>query len=79
MLVPFGFRGADFGKREKNVTPAQLYLRQKSALHAAEKYYTPEEFQQLLADLRDGLISVQIYDEGIIIDRPPRRCTVGLR
>jgi hypothetical protein len=50
VLAPFGFRGADFGKRQKDVTPAQKYLREKSALHAAEKYYTPEEFQQLLAD-----------------------------
>jgi hypothetical protein len=72
VLAPFGYLGANFGKREKDATAAQLYLRHKSALLAAEKYYTPEEFQQLLADLRDGLIAVQIYDEGIIIDRPAR-------
>ena len=36
---------------------------------AAEKYYTPDEFAQLMADLRDGLITVRIYDDGIVIDR----------
>ncbi len=71
MLAAFGY--LDAHKREKAGTAAQLYLRQKSALLAAVKYYTPEEFEQLLADLRDGLISVQIYDECIIIDRPARR------
>jgi hypothetical protein len=70
-LAPFGYLGANFGK--KDVTPSQLHLRQKSALLAVEKYYTPEEFEQLMADLRDGLISVRIYDDGIIVDRPRRR------
>jgi hypothetical protein len=50
VLAWFGFPGVDFGKRQKDVTPAQKYLGEKSALLAAEKYYTPEEFQQLLAD-----------------------------
>ena len=68
----YGYLGGNVGKREKDVTPSQRYLREKSALHAAEKYYTPEEFEQLLADLRDGLITVRIYDEGLIIDRPGR-------
>ena len=77
VLSPLGY--LDLNKREKGLTHAQLYLRQKSALFAAEKLYTPEEFEQLLADLHAGLISVQIYDEGIIVDRPARRCTVGLR
>ncbi len=44
MLAPFGNLGANFGKWGKGVTPSQLHLRQKSALLAAEKYYTPEEF-----------------------------------
>ena len=39
---------------------------------AAEKYHTPEEFAQLMADLRDGLITVRIYNDGIVIDRPSR-------
>ena len=33
---------------------------------AAEKYYTPE---QLMADLSYGLVTVRIYDGGIVIDR----------
>jgi hypothetical protein len=52
VLAPFGYLGANFGK--KDVIPSQLDLRQKSALLAAEKYYTPEEFEQLMADLREG-------------------------
>jgi hypothetical protein len=44
VLAPFGNLGANFGKWGKGVTPSQLHLRQKSALFAAEKYYTPEEF-----------------------------------
>ena len=73
MLGRFGYLGANFGKREQKSTPAQQYLRDKAALMAAEKYYTPDEYAQLMADLRDGLISVRIYDEGIIIERPGRR------
>ena len=72
-MLAFGYLGADFRRREKDATAAQLYLRQKAALHAAEKYYTPEEFEQILADLRDGLITVRIYDDGLIVDRPGRR------
>lgn len=39
---------------------------------AAEKYYTPEEFEQVMADLSNGLITVRIYDDGIVIDRDGR-------
>ena len=73
MLGRFGYLGANFGKREQKPTPAQQYLRDKAALMAAEKYYAPDEFAQLMADLRDGLITVRIYDDGIIVDRPARR------
>ena len=69
MLGPFGYLGANFGKRQQKATPAQQYLREKAALMAAEKYYTPEEFEQVMADLSDGLITVRIYDDGIVIDR----------
>ena len=72
MLGPFGYLGANFGKRQQKATPAQQYLREKAALMAAEKYYTPEEFEQVMADLSDGLITVRIYDDGIVIDRDGR-------
>ena len=72
MLVPRGYHGANFGKRDQRSTPAQQYLREKAALMAAEKYYTPEEFKQVMADLSAGLITVRIYDEGIVIDRKGR-------
>jgi hypothetical protein len=39
----------------------------------AKKYYTPEEFAQLLADLQDERISLRIYEEGIVIDRKVSR------
>ena len=67
MLGPFGYLG--FGKRQQTPTPAQEYFREKAALMAAAKYYTPEEFAQVMADLSAGLITVRIYDEGIVIDR----------
>ena len=54
--------------REKS-TPAQQYLRDKAALDAAKKYYTPEEFERLMDDLSNGLITVRIYDDGITIER----------
>ena len=72
MLGRFGYLGANFGKREEKSTPAQQYLREKAALMAAEKYYTAEEFKQVMADLSAGLITVRIYDEGIVIDRKGR-------
>ena len=71
MLGPFGYLGANCGKKEEKSTPAQQYLREKAALLAAEKYYTPEEFKQVMADLSAGLITVRIYDEGIV-DRKGR-------
>ena len=71
MLAPFGY--LNLGKRQETPAPAQQYLRKKAALMAAEKYYTPEEFEQLWADVSDGLVTVRIYDDGIIIDRPARR------
>ena len=43
VLAPFGYLGA--GKKAKDATAAQLYLRQKSVLHGAEKFYKPEEFE----------------------------------
>ena len=72
MLGRFGYLGANFGKREEKSIAAQQYLREKAALMAAEKYYTPEEFKQVMADLSAGLITVRIYDEGIVIDRKGR-------
>ncbi len=72
-MFSFSYLGADLSKREKDVSPSQLHLRQNSALLAAEKYYTPEEFEQLFADLRDELITVRIYDDGLIIERQARR------
>jgi hypothetical protein len=42
---------------------------------AAEKYYTPEEFEQVMADLSDGLITVRIYEDGIVVDRMDDRCS----
>ena len=63
MLGRFGYLGANFGKREQKSTPAQM---------AAEKYYTPEEFKQVMADLSAGLITVRIYEDGIVIDRKGR-------
>ena len=50
----FGYLGGNFAKRQETPTPAQQYLREKAALMAAEKYYTPEEFAQLMADLSTG-------------------------
>ena len=68
----FNYSGANFGKQEPNATAAHQYLREKVALQAAEKYYTPEEFERLMADLSEGLIAVRIYDDGIVIDRKGR-------
>ena len=70
MLAPFGY--LNFGKRQETPAPAQQYLREKAALMAAEKYYTPEEFKQVMADLSAGLITVRIYEDGIVIDRNGR-------
>jgi hypothetical protein len=71
MPPPFGFSGGFRTKPEK-ATPEQQYLREKGALMAAEKYYTSEEFARLMADLRDGLITVRIFEDGIVIDRDGR-------
>ncbi len=71
MPSPFGFLGGSRKVPEK-ATSEQQYLREKAALMAAEKYYTREEFEQLMADLSYGLITVRIYDDGIVIDRPSR-------
>ena len=43
------YSGANFGKSPQG-TPAQHYLREKAALVAAAKYYTREEFEQVMAD-----------------------------
>ena len=40
---------------------------------AAKKYFTPEEFEQVMADLSFGLITVRIYEDGIVIDRKGQR------
>ena len=71
MMAAWGYLGANFGKRPEKSTPAQQYVREKAALHAAQKYYTPAEFDQLMADLSQGLLTVRIYDDGttITIDR----------
>ena len=66
---PANYSGANFGKSEPTATPAQQYLREKAALMAAEKYYAPEEFEELTANLSNGLITVRIFDDGIVIDR----------
>ena len=71
LCAPFGYLG--FGKRQQTPTPAQQYLREKAALMATAKYYTPEEFEQLLADVSNGLVTVRIYVDGIVIERPGRR------
>ena len=78
MPGPFGYLGANLGRQEKT-TPVQQYLREKAALMAAQKYYTREEFDQLMADLRDGLITVRIYDDGIVLDRIERSLTIARR
>ena len=65
----FNYSGANFGKRDQNSTPGQQYVREKAALVAAEKYFSPEEFEKVMADLSYGLITVRIYDEGILINR----------
>jgi hypothetical protein len=65
----WGYPGANFGKRSEGPTRAERYLADKAALMRAEKYYTPEEFSQLLSDLQAELISLRIYEDGIVIDR----------
>jgi len=42
MVASWGYRGASFRKKPEKSTPAQQYLRDKAALDAAKKYYTPE-------------------------------------
>ena len=69
MVASWGYRGASFGKKPEKSTPAQQYLREKAALDAAKKYYTPEEFERLMNDLSNGLIIVRIYDDGITIEK----------
>jgi hypothetical protein len=56
----FNYSGANVGKSPQG-TRDQQYLREKAALMVAEKYYyTPDDFEQLKGDLRDGLITVRI-------------------
>lgn len=69
----WAYPGASFGKRSEERTPAQRYLADKAALIRAEKYYTPEEFAQLLSELQAELISLRIYEDGIVIDRKVAR------
>lgn len=69
MMRVWPYPGASFGKRSEQGSPAQRYLEDKAALMRAEKYYTPEEFVQLLADLQAEIISLRIYEDGIVIDR----------
>jgi hypothetical protein len=66
-LASWGYRGASFGKKPEKSTPAQQYLREKAALDAAQKYYTTEEFEVLMSDFRNGLLTVRIYDDGVTI------------
>ena len=68
-MTVWRYPGASFGSRSTERTSAQRYLADKAALMRAEKYYTPEEFSQLLSDLEAELISLRIYEDGIIIDR----------
>ena len=79
MPGPFGYLGANLGRRQEKTTPVQQYLREKAVLMAAQKYYTREEFDQLMADLSDGLITVRIYDDGIVLDRIERSLTIARR
>lgn len=69
MRVWPGYTGARFGNKSAERTGVQRYLTDKAALMRAEKYYTPEEFAQLLSDLQAELISLRIYEDGIVIDR----------
>ena len=68
-MTVWAYPGANFGTRSEGGTPAQKYLANKAALMQAEKYYTPEEFAQLLSDLQAGRISLRIYEDGIVIER----------
>jgi hypothetical protein len=63
------YPSANFGRRSAESTPAQRYQADKVALLRAEKYFTPEEFAQVLCDLQDARISLRIYEDGIVIDR----------
>ena len=65
----WAYPGASFGKRPEGRTSEQKYLADKAALMRAERYYTPEEFAQLLSDLEAERISLRIYEDGIVIDR----------
>jgi hypothetical protein len=69
MRVPFWYLGANYGRRSTARTPAQRYLADKTALMRAKKYFTPEEFAQVLSDLQAERISLRIYEDGIVIDR----------
>jgi hypothetical protein len=65
----WAYPGASFSKRPEGRTSGQKFLADKAALMRAEKYYTPEEWAQLLSDLEAERISLRIYDDGIVIDR----------
>jgi hypothetical protein len=68
-MTVWRYPGASFGSRPTERTSAQRYLADRAALIRAEKYFTPEEFAQLLSDLQAELISLRIYEDGIVIDR----------
>ena len=72
-MTVWKYPGASFGKRSDWRTPAQRYLADKAAIMRAEKYYTPDEFAQLLSDLQAERISLRIYEDGIVIDRKEGR------
>ena len=67
MLIPRGYLGSKFSKMAEKAASEQANVREKAALYAAKKYYTPEEFEQLMADLSTGQLTVQIFDDGIVI------------
>jgi hypothetical protein len=69
VMTFWAYPGASFGKRPEGRTSGQKYLADKAALMRAEKYYTSEEWAQLLSDLEAGRISLRIYEDGIVIDR----------
>ena len=69
MRASWGYLGANFGKRAETTAPAEPYLREKAVLNEAKKYYSPEEFDKLMADLNRGLLTVRVFDDGIVIGR----------
>jgi hypothetical protein len=48
--------------------------RGRSALHekvlaAAAEHFTQKEYQELLKDMKHGLLEIRLYDEGIVLMR----------